>query len=168
MSIMSFTLSSPRPIVDGSVCSLFDGYLTRTSEEGPRYRPRPVRSDAGLSDEESLDLGRSVVETVATKAVVENGPRLRDGHEPSGPEQRQVMLDRRFRELELLGDLGQVEVSRREQLQDPESRLVAERAVEADDREGRRQLAGRVQRQVGDGIAEEPPVVRRHQEVVRP
>ena len=47
------------------------------------------------------------------------------------------MLDGRLGQVELLGDLGQVQVLAGEQLEDPQPRLVAERAMEADDR-GRR------------------------------
>src|SRR6476646_1342783 len=99
---------------------------------------RFVPAAVDLSDEELLDLPRSVVETVATEAVVGDRAGLRDGHEARGTEQGQVMLDRRLREVQLLGDLGQVEVPGREQLQDPEPRLVAERPVEPHDGQRRR------------------------------
>ena len=61
---------------------------------------------------------------------------LGQGHQAGGPEQREVVLDRRLGELELLGDLGQVQSGRASSLQDPQPRLVAERAMEADDASG--------------------------------
>jgi hypothetical protein len=44
-----------------------------------------------------------------------------------------MVLDRRFGELELLRDFGEVQVARGQELQDSQPGFVAEGAVEADD-----------------------------------
>ena len=101
---------------DPRVCRLLVRYLTLTPENGPRCRPRPATARARrrcLADEEPLDVRRGVVEPIAAERVVDDGPGLRDRHEAGGPQEREVVLDRRFREVELLGDLGEVEVAAR-------------------------------------------------------
>src|SRR5262245_55756714 len=89
-----------------------------------------------LAQEELLDLARRVVEAGGPQAVVDDRAGLGQGHETSRAQEREVVLDRRLREIELLRDLGQVQVTVAEQSQDPQARLVTERAMQAHD--GRR------------------------------
>ena len=79
-----------------------------------------------------------------------------------------MVLDRRLGQVELLGDLGQIQVLAGEQLEDAQARLVAQRPMQSDDRRRRRESIVGFERVVGHRIAEEPPVVAGEQEVVRP
>src|SRR4051794_5714229 len=83
----------------------------------------------GSVHEEPLELRGRIVETVPPEAVVHDRSGLGDRHETGGPKLGQVVLDRRLREVELLGDLGEVQVARGEELEDPQSGLVTERAM---------------------------------------
>src|SRR5258706_8965637 len=120
-----------------------------------------------LSDQESLQVDRRVVEAIAPQAVVHDRTGLDDRDQAGGPELDHVVLDGWLRQLELLGDLGEIQVAGREQLEDSESRAVAEGAMEAEHRERGSERILLVQRLVGDRIAEEPPILAGEQEVER-
>jgi len=72
-----------------------------------------------------LDLAGRVVETRRPEAVIDDRARLREGHEAGGAQERQVVLDGRLGQLERRGDLGQVVVASREQVEDAQKRLAS-------------------------------------------
>src|SRR5258705_1207658 len=115
--------------------------------------PGPARA-RWLPDQKSLQVDRRVVEPIAPQAVVHDRAGLDDRDQAGGPELDHVVLDGWLRQLELLGDLGQIQVAGREQLEDSESRAVAEGAMKAEHRERGGQRVLPVQRVVRDRIAE--------------
>src|SRR5688500_5513079 len=120
------------------------------------------------AQQEALELHRRIVEPVTPEAVVHDGARLGDRRKSGCPELGEVVLDRRLRELQLLRDLGEVEIAAGQELEDPEPRLVAERTMQPDEGLRRQQRVDALEGIVGNGIAEEPPVAAPEEEVVRP
>src|SRR5580765_1669685 len=152
------TISSTPHSSACAICRALAIYLT----------PIPKREGLSLAEEEPLDVGRRVIETVATERVVHDRPGFRDRHQTGGSQQREVVLDGRFGQLELLGDLGEVEVATGEKLEDLQTRRIAERPMEPDDGRRRCERVGCLERVVTDRVTEEAPIAGRHQEVVRP
>src|SRR2546427_12224315 len=102
----------PSLYMDLLVLHLFDGYLTRG-----RVR-RPGGSSCPLVLEERLQVAGGAMDPVGPEAVIDDRRRFGDGHETRCSKHREVVLDGRLGEVELLGDLGQVEVPAGEQLED--------------------------------------------------
>src|SRR5262249_24391741 len=100
--------------------------------------PWDVRKIGPSAHQEALELGRGVVEALATEAVVLEPALLGDRHEAGGAQEREMVLDGWLREFEALGDLGEVEVLVTEQAEDPQARVVAESAMQPQDRLRRR------------------------------
>ena len=109
-------------------------------------------------DEVALELGRGVVEPFAPEAVVGQATLLGQRHEAGGPELREVVLDRRLGELEALGDLREVLVAVAQEAQDPQARVVAERACRRSTPWGGASGSCGSRAHVGDGVDEDPPV----------
>src|SRR5437868_5649585 len=115
-------------------------HLTRSGRRSPcRRRPARLGMPRDLADEEPLELAGCVVETLAAEAVVLEAALFGDRYQARGAEQGQVVLDRRLGQLEPLGDLGEVEILVAQQAQDPQTGLVAKRAVQPHDRLGWRE-----------------------------
>ena len=73
-----------------------------------------------------------------------------------------------LRELEPFGDLGEVPVAVAQEPQDPQPGLVAQRPVQPQHADRRRERVGGLEGGVRHGVDEHPPVAAGEREVVRP
>src|SRR5207302_9182155 len=87
-----------------------------------------------LADEEVGQVAERLLDALATEAVVGCGSGLDRGHEAGGAELGHVVAHGRLADLELLRELGAVQVAVGQELQDPEPGCVAERPVQPEDR----------------------------------
>src|SRR6266542_501677 len=123
--------------------------------------------DGGSGGNEPSQVGSNGVEPLATKAVVRQRTLFGEDDQARRAQLGHVVLDRGLRQLQRLGDLGQVAVAVREQPEDSQAGRVAEGAMKTNDGRGWFQGIVDVQRRVGDRVAIQPPAVPAEQEVVR-